>query len=1515
MADDLTLVIGVDDRDLIKAQKEQKKFERNLILIEEAFRRGDITAGRYTAELNKQAKGLSRLGGTYRTANSEIRTFSSQLRTSSDQALAQAKAFAVAGKSTNKFGMYAQQVGYQVGDFFVQIQSGTSALVAFGQQGTQLAGLLPGVTGAIVGISLAVGTTLLRTFQQASGEAKTLEEAITSVTTALGDFNSAIDDISSFAAESTLSNIDMYMKSISESAMTINQGLVFKGLDETLGKLEITAGLWERLGDDLLNLFDLSTLTMSREQYVANSQVRTNERDLEQLGLGDNISLDVYNGFVEGVRTAVNSQDIEGAIGLIATMLSDIDPANLTKGGKEFYQALIDSSKALEALGNAEEKLLETQEALFDNLVKENKERSAISGLQGKALIVAQQELELQELHNQLLSIGIDAQTESYRNAINIKKETQAITLAEYDKNKALKEQDRLIKSMSNSEVNEAENVRLNEQRLKREQQAQIRSDKEAAAQREVNVLDGIRIFRKALYDMNRQASEDLKRQYDQSFKDTTFLLKIRFQAEDDYMSSMSLTPAPQQITQDNQDDRESTEDNILNIRQRIALEQQLLGLYGTERSIQSELISLQQNSKAAIDETTLAQLRLELQTEATNKSRQALNQNIRDLRQQISLEEQLLGLFDSERQIKSQLILLEQQHGSAVTDNILSQTESALKRIEAIKASQRALEEEKRIVEDLTAYIEDSFSNAFISVIDGTMSAKDAFKSMAAEIIKELYRILVVQQIVNAAKMAFGIPFADGGTVSIASSPSTGNTPYADGGVIDKTSRYTVDNPASYANTYAKGGAFEGGSEVQAFAKGGVVSRPTTFPMTGGQTGLMGEAGPEAIMPLKRGSNGKMGVQVEDNSRSLKSVVGQIQKDMITSLASTEDNISRSIRNLKMGLLDDPQLDDIVTNLTVNLNMDPIEDQDVNLKARPVEDQIVNLIGDLKTDPVEDKIVNLLGKIQTNPIDDQMVNLQANPVDDQIVNLLGKLQVNPVDDQKANLKLESVEDQIVKLLGKLQSDPAEDQIVNLIGDLKTDPVEDQIVKLLGSLQVNPVEDQIVKLLGDLQTNPVEEKVVNLRGDVQTNPIPTQSVNVQANPIQAQPVSLQADPVEDQLVNLKFSSIEYQVANLINDLKLDSLEDKDVNLKVNSIEDQVVNLRGDIQTNPLQDQNVNVQANPIGEQSVSLQADPVEDQMVNLKVSSIEYQVANLMKDFKLGSLEDKEVNLKVGSLEDQVVNLRGDIQANPPGDQSVNLQPNPVGEQSVSLKADPIEDQTVNLKIDYVKYQIDKIKSDLKISSLEDQTVNLKVDSIEDQIVSIKGEIEASPASDQSVNLQANPVEDQMVNLQANPIQNQMVNLQANPIEDEVVNLNGSVQVNPIPTQSVNLQANPMDDILGGIKNDPMKKLRHFASGGIVDEPTSFPMSNNESGLMGESGPEAILPLQRGVDGNLGVRSETPRNGDKINVVQNFNFQSNGDDTIKKLIAQSAPKMAELAKASIINDRRRGGVLKATFG
>jgi hypothetical protein len=232
MADDIRLIIGVDDRDLIKAQKEQIKFERNILTIEAAFRKGDITAKRYTSELNKQAKQLSKLGGTYNKANSEVRSYAASVRKLTNDQLGMAQATNMAGKSTNRFGMYAQQVGYQVGDFFVQVQSGTSALVAFGQQGTQLAGLLPGVAGAVIGVSLAVGTMLLRTLLQA-------REAADSTSTGFVDFEAALKSARNATKELTqdIALLKGEFQDLNEAVLSNN----LKKAEDALAALKLAA--------------------------------------------------------------------------------------------------------------------------------------------------------------------------------------------------------------------------------------------------------------------------------------------------------------------------------------------------------------------------------------------------------------------------------------------------------------------------------------------------------------------------------------------------------------------------------------------------------------------------------------------------------------------------------------------------------------------------------------------------------------------------------------------------------------------------------------------------------------------------------------------------------------------------------------------------------------------------------------------------------------------------------------------------------------------------------------------------------------------------------------------------------------------------------------------------------------------------------------------------------------------------------------------------------------------------
>lgn len=61
----------------------------------------------------------------------------------------------------------------------------------------------------------------------------------------------------------------------------------------------------------------------------------------------------------------------------------------------------------------------------------------------------------------------------------------------------------------------------------------------------------------------------------------------------------------------------------------------------------------------------------------------------------------------------------------------------------------------------------------------------------------------------------------------------------------------------------FANGGVVQNALPIP-FASGGVIASPVTFPLAGGRTGLAGESGPEAIMPLARGPDGKLGVRAQ---------------------------------------------------------------------------------------------------------------------------------------------------------------------------------------------------------------------------------------------------------------------------------------------------------------------------------------------------------------------------------------------------------------------------------------------------------------------------------------------------------------------------------------------------------------------------------------------------------------------------------------------------------------------------
>jgi phage-related minor tail protein len=67
----------------------------------------------------------------------------------------------------------------------------------------------------------------------------------------------------------------------------------------------------------------------------------------------------------------------------------------------------------------------------------------------------------------------------------------------------------------------------------------------------------------------------------------------------------------------------------------------------------------------------------------------------------------------------------------------------------------------------------------------------------------------------------------------------------------------------------FAKGGVFQGGIPVP-FAKGGVIQSPIAFPLGAGRMGIAGERGAEAILPLSRGPDGRLGVAAPRGAASM---------------------------------------------------------------------------------------------------------------------------------------------------------------------------------------------------------------------------------------------------------------------------------------------------------------------------------------------------------------------------------------------------------------------------------------------------------------------------------------------------------------------------------------------------------------------------------------------------------------------------------------------------------------------
>ncbi|WP_312657255.1 phage tail tape measure protein [Kluyvera ascorbata] len=110
--------------------------------------------------------------------------------------------------------------------------------------------------------------------------------------------------------------------------------------------------------------------------------------------------------------------------------------------------------------------------------------------------------------------------------------------------------------------------------------------------------------------------------------------------------------------------------------------------------------------------------------------------------------------------------------------------------------------------------------------------------------------------------------------------------------------------------------------------------------------------------------------------------------------------------------------------------------------------------------------------------------------------------------------------------------------------------------------------------------------------------------------------------------------------------------------------------------------------------------------------------------------------------------------------------------------------------------------------------------------------------------------------------------------------------------------------------------------SNSIVRSPTYFAFAKG-AGLMGEAGPEAIMPLTRSADGSLGVRvtgaQTSPAGSGEINITQHFTISGNGDAALKQAMQEAAAKGArdgaKLARQEMMSDFQTNGQGRRMLG
>lgn len=779
-----------------------------------------------------------------------------------------------------------QQAGYQFGDFAVQVQGGTSALVALGQQGSQLLGLF-GYQGAIAGAVLAVSTALINGFMQARGAGKTLEDSLEELRDTFDRLGESYDTLSNEKLNEEFGSLTGTIRTLTQESLKLDSAMSLRQLSETL----------DRLRTENIELSGVSNIFTGLVQMMTpmGDVMRTSFEQQNFASFGFDIGRQVYEEMTAGIMEQAKAGDVSGvAEGLtqlfsaalpdtvdgmqavstegfatldafrqIAELIARVEAqANGTADAeREINQLVEDTRRALEQSAEAAGQRRERATELLQELQSERREAEALQGLDGRALFVAEQMLDRERVIAQLREQGVVAGEARETAALADLTATQAIALAEYDRQEAAKQNEEAQTRIERILQAAADAIR----------EAGVEYDKNVASAQEILVTlqrEGAVLAAIAQFGEDSAEASQARAQTEAEALEAK-LRELFATTELNTEQQAILDAALEQLSANQQNESliasQAAEARALADAMRDAAAA-MSALEGIGASVEVRLAQTrarieaissgadeaaagfvagqyaraQQEMQRAVESGTPISEAESAYTAATGDLPallEAMNQLATDrdnarpgrsggggrgetdqlakLERDIGQRKTLLSLQGDERDLMEEIFAIQNSLG----DEMGNYSQS---RIEQIARENVALQEqEDRIkrLENMADTLASSFSSAFISFVEGAKSAKE----VAADLLR-----MLAQMVIN---FAFKALFS-----------------------------YMLGIPM-----FAKGGVFNSGN-VTAFADGGVVGGPTMFPMSGGRTGLMGEAGPEAIMPLKRGPDGKLGVQSANN-------------------------------------------------------------------------------------------------------------------------------------------------------------------------------------------------------------------------------------------------------------------------------------------------------------------------------------------------------------------------------------------------------------------------------------------------------------------------------------------------------------------------------------------------------------------------------------------------------------------------------------------------------------------------